>query len=72
VRRGRPRSGPREAASKRPRCPICNNPADEKYRPFCSATCADIDLGRWLGGRYADPGEPIAAVPEDDDESSVN
>ena len=24
-------------------------------RPFCSARCADIDLGRWLGGRYAIP-----------------
>jgi hypothetical protein len=48
----------RKAAPKHPRCPICGKPADDHYRPFCSATCADIDLGRWLGGRYAVPGEP--------------
>jgi endogenous inhibitor of DNA gyrase (YacG/DUF329 family) len=29
-----------------------------EFHPFCSKRCADIDLGRWLGGRYAIPGEP--------------
>jgi len=33
-------------------CPLCHKPADEKHKPFCSKRCADIDLGRWLGGRY--------------------
>ena len=33
-----------------PACPICNKPQSEKYRPFCSSRCADIDLGRWLTG----------------------
>jgi len=33
-------------------CPVCRKPAAEKYQPFCSARCADIDLGRWLGQRY--------------------
>ncbi len=33
-------------------CPNCNKPADAKYRPFCSKRCADIDLGKWLGGEY--------------------
>lgn len=33
-------------------CPICKKPADEKYKPFCSKKCADIDLGRWLKGSY--------------------
>jgi endogenous inhibitor of DNA gyrase (YacG/DUF329 family) len=33
-------------------CPICGKPADEKFKPFCSARCADVDLHRWLGGVY--------------------
>lgn len=42
-------------------CPICGAPRDEKYRPFCSRRCADVDLNRWLSGRYAVP-----AVEADD------
>lgn len=37
------------------RCPICGRPIDPKIRPFCSKRCADIDLQRWLTGRYAAP-----------------
>jgi uncharacterized protein len=33
-------------------CPICGRPATPKHRPFCSARCAQIDLGRWLKGNY--------------------
>jgi endogenous inhibitor of DNA gyrase (YacG/DUF329 family) len=40
---------------KRRPCPICNQPSKQKYHPFCSARCADIDLHRWLGGQYAIP-----------------
>ena len=40
-------------------CPICGKPAAERYRPFCSPRCADIDLGRWLKGGYVIPGEPL-------------
>lgn len=36
-------------------CPICEKDPDEKYRPFCSRRCADVDLGKWLTGRYAIP-----------------
>jgi hypothetical protein len=43
-------------------CPICGKPMAEKYRPFCSARCADLDLHRWLTGAYAIP------VTENDDE----
>jgi uncharacterized protein len=28
----------------------------QKYHPFCSERCAQIDLGRWLGDSYAVPG----------------
>lgn len=38
-----------------PKCPICSKPAAEAYRPFCSRRCADVDLQRWLTGRYAAP-----------------
>ena len=33
-------------------CPICGKPPAEKYTPFCSSRCADVDLHRWLGGVY--------------------
>ena len=36
-------------------CPICQDPPDPKYRPFCSRRCADVDLNRWLSGAYAIP-----------------
>ncbi|MCJ7871765.1 DNA gyrase inhibitor YacG [Phaeobacter sp. J2-8] len=36
-------------------CPMCQNPADPKYRPFCSKRCADLDLAKWLNGSYAVP-----------------
>ena len=36
-------------------CPICGKAAVPEARPFCSKRCADIDLHRWLGGRYAVP-----------------
>jgi len=38
------------------RCPICGKAvATQDYRPFCSKRCADVDLGNWLGERYAVP-----------------
>ena len=38
------------------RCPICRKIfTDDKYIPFCSKRCADIDLGRWFDGSYAVP-----------------
>lgn len=43
------------------RCPTCKQPAptgQNRYRPFCSERCKLIDLGRWLDGSYAIPGEP--------------
>jgi endogenous inhibitor of DNA gyrase (YacG/DUF329 family) len=38
----------------RPRkCAICGKPTLRAFHPFCSKRCADIDLGKWLTGRYA-------------------
>lgn len=46
------------------RCPICKQPAVQKFRPFCSGRCADVDLGRWMSGRYA---VPAGDADEDED-----
>jgi endogenous inhibitor of DNA gyrase (YacG/DUF329 family) len=37
-------------------CPVCARPSLGEHRPFCSARCRDVDLGRWLKGRYYIPG----------------
>ncbi|MEM9581036.1 MAG: DNA gyrase inhibitor YacG [Pseudomonadota bacterium] len=42
-------------------CPICARATVDRYRPFCSRRCADVDLAKWLGGSYALP----SASPED-------
>ncbi len=47
------------------KCPICNAPTEQRWRPFCSKRCADVDLNRWLTGRYAIP------VVEDEDEDGA-
>lgn len=46
-------------------CAICGKPQVERFRPFCSRRCADVDLHRWLTGVYAVP------VFEDDDEDGA-
>ncbi len=61
---GRPKDRPNQHSSgaavrvpSRP-CPVCQKMSDPKYRPFCSRHCADVDLARWLGGRYSIPSRP--------------
>jgi uncharacterized protein len=39
---------------KRP-CPVCGKESTQKFHPFCSRRCADVDLHRWLGGAYSIP-----------------
>jgi endogenous inhibitor of DNA gyrase (YacG/DUF329 family) len=58
------RSARRAVPAKRERtCPICGKKRSERYDPFCSKRCADVDLHRWLKGSYVIPG--AAAKPED-------
>lgn len=52
------------------KCPVCEKPVSEGFRPFCSKRCADLDLGRWLKGGYAIPGAP--ADPQAPDSQSEN
>ena len=50
-------------------CPICGAETVRAYRPFCSKRCADLDLARWLGGRYRieteEPPEDGETMPDD-------
>lgn len=41
--------------SKRP-CPECGKQSARETYPFCSVRCKDVDLNRWLTGRYVIPG----------------
>ena len=52
------------SGEKRRRCPICGRPSEDRFRPFCSRRCADVDLARWLGGAYA---VPVVETDEDDE-----
>jgi uncharacterized protein len=55
------------AARAPPRCPICGRPRVPAYRPFCSARCRDVDLGRWFGEVYTVPAvEPGLDEDEED------
>lgn len=47
-------------------CPTCGGPSlfapSNRYRPFCSARCRQIDLGAWAAESFRVPSE---APPED-------
>ena len=49
-------------------CPICGKPADEKFKPFCSKRCADIDLNRWLTGNYVIPARDDEPIDDGEDD----
>jgi uncharacterized protein len=44
-------------------CPICGKVTEEKFKPFCSKRCADVDLHRWLSGSYT-----IAGTEEEEED----
>ncbi|HEY3800140.1 MAG TPA: DNA gyrase inhibitor YacG [Caulobacteraceae bacterium] len=55
------------------KCPMCGRPAEPDARPFCSRRCANLDLQRWLTGKYAvpaveDESEDDGALPYDPDD----
>lgn len=49
-------------------CPTCGAKVEwteaNKYRPFCSERCKQIDLGAWADEKYTIPG---AEPPQDED-----
>ena len=58
-----------ESTNKPFTCPICKeNDTVQSFEPFCSERCANVDLHRWLGGRYSVPAiEPPDHFSEDED-----
>ena len=61
---------PRRRAARKG-CPICGALPKPDHQPFCSARCAEVDLGRWLKGTYRieteeAPGE-VEARPDNDE-----
>ncbi|MEE4348975.1 MAG: DNA gyrase inhibitor YacG [Pacificimonas sp.] len=43
------------------RCPICKAGSVHDHRPFCSQTCRDRDLLKWMSEDYR---APVAAEEE--------
>jgi endogenous inhibitor of DNA gyrase (YacG/DUF329 family) len=46
------------------KCPLCRKPRSPEHDPFCSKSCKDRDLLRWLDDGYALPGPPAIDVDE--------
>ncbi|MBI1346500.1 DNA gyrase inhibitor YacG [bacterium] len=49
-------------------CPICERTVPDtaeaqKYHPFCSRRCQQVDLMRWIDGRYA----IVDELPDEDE-----
>jgi endogenous inhibitor of DNA gyrase (YacG/DUF329 family) len=64
------KSGASDPVTKLPagrrRCPICGKPTVASHQPFCSARCANIDLGRWLKESYRVESEELSEeAPEE-------
>jgi uncharacterized protein len=68
-RMGRREQKPQPSAKgklRRPGCAICGAPPIDRFRPFCSRRCADIDLGRWFSESYRIEGEAAETPPDSD------
>lgn len=54
-------------------CPTCGGDSiygpENRYRPFCSERCKNVDLGAWASEGYRLPARPGAPAPEDADDS---
>jgi len=64
-------SAPNPVRVAQAKCAVCGEPVVARFRPFCSARCADVDLGRWLKGTYrveTDERPLDGEVPETDAE----
>ncbi|MBH9575988.1 DNA gyrase inhibitor YacG [Inhella proteolytica] len=50
-------------------CPTCRQPAlfspENRWRPFCSVRCREIDLGAWGDERFRVPAAPSSADEDD-------
>ena len=52
-------------------CPVCQRPAEfspcNRYRPFCSERCKNVDLGAWASEQFRLPVQTPVDTPPDDD-----
>ena len=54
-------------------CPICKKEyIDDKYKPFCSKRCADIDLANWFNGKYAFEASRVEEGDAEEIEKALN
>jgi endogenous inhibitor of DNA gyrase (YacG/DUF329 family) len=53
------------------KCPLCGKPAADRFKPFCSKRCADLDLNQWFKGGYAIPGPPVDPTPSNPSENDT-
>jgi endogenous inhibitor of DNA gyrase (YacG/DUF329 family) len=55
-----------EASVRIIRCPACGGPSryapDNRFRPFCSERCRNLDLGAWASESYR-----VATPPSEQD-----
>lgn len=58
------------------KCPSCGKTIEwrpeNRFRPFCSERCKQIDLGAWATEQYSIPAEAAEEVPEDEPGRSLN
>ncbi|MEK9723840.1 MAG: DNA gyrase inhibitor YacG [Rhodospirillaceae bacterium] len=47
-------------------CPMCDKRPVQRFRPFCSKRCANLDLGKWLNEDYRIPAEEAAELDDED------
>ncbi|MFZ6690586.1 DNA gyrase inhibitor YacG [Undibacterium sp. SXout20W] len=52
-------------------CPTCNSKVEwiteNRFRPFCSERCKQIDLGAWAEEKYTIPAVNLPEDPESED-----
>ncbi|MEP7312607.1 MAG: DNA gyrase inhibitor YacG [Pseudomonadota bacterium] len=52
------------------RCPTCKRELEWSeqfpWRPFCSERCKLVDLGAWVAGDRAIPGDPEDTAPDNE------
>ncbi|ALX34830.1 MULTISPECIES: DNA gyrase inhibitor YacG [Pandoraea] len=57
-------------------CPTCGKKvvwrAENRFRPFCSERCKQIDLGAWATEKYSIPADAPEDVPEDESRNPLN
>jgi endogenous inhibitor of DNA gyrase (YacG/DUF329 family) len=54
------------AAPRKSGYPICHKPSEQRFAPFCSQRCGDVDLGRWFGEAYRVPTSPPELNDDED------